>query len=760
MNRSEEILRGDTAWRYMERKPEEKKGIRTGRALVPAVVCLAILLAGLTVFPPLGLEEARGALGTLAGWSFMIDPGHGGSETGAVGPTGLQEKNVNLSVALKLQALLVEEGATVYMTRTDDSYVSITDRWTAANQLGVNRFISIHHNAVAASGTNYTLTLISNAAGSETEDLATKAENELLWEMGLPAASPPVWRVDYCGVLNHTNMPAILTEASFISNPDEEARLRDSFYNQREAEAIHRAIVHHCGGPHVWLIEPREGELLYENTSIKVSVPEPTSVSRVNFYIDGSYIGSETSSPFTRVLETSSMADGVYDLRADVEYGDGQVLSTSTSIAVSNAARKWYFAEGTTRKGFDEWLTMLNPNGVASSVEVTYCFTGQAPLTKKYNLPLMSRMTINVRSEVGDDRDVSMQINASTPIVAERPIYFDYHQKWQGGHVVAGVNQPASEWYFAEGYTGAGFEEWLCIYNPNDTDISVDIEYQGEGGVGNQAITAAIAANSRYSQLVNQVVGADRNVSIKLTSSAPVVAERPIYFDYSGRWQGGSAAMGATSTSTSWYFAEGYTGEGFEEWLCMQNPADTAVTVWITYITSAGVPIDREVTIDARSRRTVFVNQDAGADLQVSISLNSSAPIVAERPMYYDYHGWAAGGDVGTGVNKPSSAWFFTEGYTGEGFEEWLCILNPQPEDIDLTVLYYLPDEEVTREQYTMPALSRFSFMVNQLVYTQGDVSVYVMASQPVVAERPLYFHYSGKWAGGSADAGYFPGMR
>ena len=99
-------------------------------------------------------------------------------------------------------------------------------------------------------------------------------------------------------------------------------------------------------------------------------------------------------------------------------YKSGQVLSVSTSIAVSNAAKNWYFAEGTTHKGFDEWLTLLNPNDLESSVAVTYCFTGQPPLVKTYKLSGMSHMTINVRGEVGDGRDVSLQVNASTPIIA------------------------------------------------------------------------------------------------------------------------------------------------------------------------------------------------------------------------------------------------------------------------------------------------------------------------------------------------------
>ncbi len=218
--------------------------------------------------------------------------------------------------------------------------------------------------------------------------------------------------------------------------------------------------------------------------------------------------------------------------------------------------------------------------------------------------------------------------------------------------------------------------------------------------------------------------------------------------------------MGAMHTSRQWYFAEGYTGEGFEEWLCMQNPGDTNAHVQISYVNTEGVPIDKEVMIEARARRTVFVNQDVGADQQVSVTLQADTAIVAERPIYFNYHDWVRGGDVGSGVNTPSSVWYFTEGHTGDGFDEWVSLLNPQPQSVGVVVLFFLPDGEVTREEYTVPASTRTTYNVNQLVYTEGDVSVYILASQPVVAERPMYFRYTDKWGGGSLDTGYFPGVR
>ena len=180
----------------------------------------------------------------------------------------------------------------------------------------------------------------------------------------------------------------------------------------------------------------------------------------------------------------------------------------------------------------------------------------------------------------------------------------------------------------------------------------------------------------------------------------------------------------------------------------------------ITYITADAPPFDRMLELPERSRRTVFVNQEVGPGRDVSIMVRCDDPVVAERPIYYDYHGWAAGGDVGSGVTGASCAWYFAEGYTGEGFEEWLSLLNPQPAEVGVVVLYFMPDGEVARERYSIPASSRSTFNVNQIIYTQGDVSLYVLADRPIVAERPVYFKYSRKWSGGSDGAGFAPGLR
>ena len=181
----------------------------------------------------------------LAGKTFMIDPGHGGWDAGAIGPTGLKEKNVNLRVASALRNILQQYGgATVYMTRTTDSYVALSTRAYMANAKKVQRFISIHHNASINRNVNWTETYYYTYGSNTSKNLAVKIQKRLVSATGLKngGAKPANF-----AVLRLSKMPAVLTEASFISNRYEEARLKDPNYTWREAYYIYRGIVDHYG---------------------------------------------------------------------------------------------------------------------------------------------------------------------------------------------------------------------------------------------------------------------------------------------------------------------------------------------------------------------------------------------------------------------------------------------------------------------------------------------------------------------------------
>jgi len=99
--------------------------------------------------------------------------------------------------------------------------------------------------------------------------------------------------------------------------------------------------------------------------------------------------------------------------------------------------------------------------------------------------------------------------------------------------------------------------------------------------------------------------------------------------------------------ATTFYFAEGYTGTGFDEWLCLMNASTSPTTAHITYMFKDGTTQPQDVSIGATSRATVDVNAAVGSGKDVSVKIIGDSPIVAERPMYFNYQGkWTGGHDV------------------------------------------------------------------------------------------------------------------
>jgi hypothetical protein len=106
--------------------------------------------------------------------------------------------------------------------------------------------------------------------------------------------------------------------------------------------------------------------------------------------------------------------------------------------------------------------------------------------------------------------------------------------------------------------------------------------------------------------------------------------------------------IGADELMEECVFAEGYTGPGFQEWLCLQNPGDEESLVEITYLTADLSPVVKTKGVPAKSRTTLYINEDAGSDRQISciVKVLSGSTVVVERPMYFDFNGWGGGHDV------------------------------------------------------------------------------------------------------------------
>ncbi len=310
--------------------------------------------------------------------------------------------------------------------------------------------------------------------------------------------------------------------------------------------------------------------------------------------------------------------------------------------------------------------------------------------------------------------------------------------------------------YFAEGCTRAGFEEWLTLFNPHDSQYTVTVTYMLAQGA-NRIRYYNLPPHSRSNIYVNSEIGSDRDVALQLTAAERIYAERSLYFRYGTDWLGGHCSIPASEASPDWYFAEGCTHPGFEEWLCLANPGSQEATVEVRYLFSDGDSMTRTYTLPAWRRHTVNVNHEVGPGRDVALAVHSDRPIVAERPMYFRYGGMWDGGHITVGATAPSPDWHFAEGCTHPGFEEWLLLLNPGDEEARVRLTYAFSDGGTQVEELVVPPRRRATLFVNREVGPGRDVSVRVESDGDLVAERSMYFLYHQAWEGGHNSLGARP---
>ncbi len=206
----------------------------------------------------------------LSEFKIALDPGHGGMAhlSGYKrGPSGTREAEMNLNVALYLKEFLELAGAQVFLTRTDDQFISLQDRADRAERAGCDFMISLHHNSSGNPQTNFAAVFYHLTPGTKpfAMDLARNIYFGLVEALRLPQVIDDGLLPDKLiypagfGLLRHSKIPAILLESSFYSNLKEEKRLTDKRYNRREAYGIFLGLARWAAGgiPKVELLEPK-----------------------------------------------------------------------------------------------------------------------------------------------------------------------------------------------------------------------------------------------------------------------------------------------------------------------------------------------------------------------------------------------------------------------------------------------------------------------------------------------------------------------
>ena len=232
--------------------------VRTGTGTIGSVVSANEPQTLVTPVPPEDYGQQTVGSNDMTPWKFggrssyvpanpkliVIDPGHGGSDRGAI-RNGLSEAEVNLDMAKRLRTILIARGWQVEMTHTTDVDVyapndsardELQARADVANRAGARIFISIHSNSYINSGPNGTTTYFSKPIDVA---LAQAIDHDLVPLLG--TKDDGTIKARYYVTL-HTNMPAVLIETAFLSNPDDFAKLSSPDWRQKVAEGIANGI--------------------------------------------------------------------------------------------------------------------------------------------------------------------------------------------------------------------------------------------------------------------------------------------------------------------------------------------------------------------------------------------------------------------------------------------------------------------------------------------------------------------------------------
>lgn len=202
----------------------------------------------------LNLRLPRNAGGALRQKIIVIDPGHGGNQTGArwvEGKRVINEKEITLAIALKVAEKLTREGASVILTRAEDNAVGLYERTALANQASAHFFVSIHCDSNPRPNSVSGTTIYYHKDNADSRALGQAILNEMVKVSGLPSRgvrSDSMLYPSGLAVLRTSQMPAVLIEVGYLNHATDRAKLIDPKFQERIAEAIARGLKKYVEG--------------------------------------------------------------------------------------------------------------------------------------------------------------------------------------------------------------------------------------------------------------------------------------------------------------------------------------------------------------------------------------------------------------------------------------------------------------------------------------------------------------------------------
>ncbi len=475
--------------------------------------------------------------------------------------------------------------------------------------------------------------------------------------------------------------------------------------------------------------------------------------------------GTGSGGPTDFLLERIPLQAGVN--RITVTLTDDQGRQQLGLITVTVNELLYYLAEGATGPFFDYDLLLGNPHPVQASITITFLKEDGSTVVLNETLAANSQRTIRVNDVAGlaalpvsavvasndglalsVERSMFWNATLPAPRDPEAPVLTPGTTHY-GGHTAKAVDSPRTTWFFAEGSQGF-FDTYLLLANPGATAATATVTYLLEGAAPVVQVVP-VGATSRvtlFAGTLPALVG--RSFGIQVTATQPIIAERAMYFTGTGRfYEGGHESAGVPDAATSWFLAEGATGSFFDNFILVSNPNGVPANLTVTFLLDSGVAIPTIHQVPANARITINVEtQDAQlASANVSTTVTSDVPVIAERAMYWSggFTTWYEAHNA-FDVTATGTKWGLAEGRVGAPFnhQTFILLANPSGTAATVRITYLRTNGTTVVKTYTVAGTSRKNVWVNaevpELVNEGFGALIEVTNGVEIAVERALYW--------------------
>jgi glucose/arabinose dehydrogenase len=454
--------------------------------------------------------------------------------------------------------------------------------------------------------------------------------------------------------------------------------------------------------------------------------------------------------------------------------GDGQ--SNEQEFAAGTHPRNVvalsrYLAEGSSNTFFETTIGLANPGAQPAAVLLRFLRSDGTTVSRVVSVPARQHLTVRPAQIAGlETADFSTIVDTDQEVVVERTMIWSTADRF-GSHSERAVNAPSTSWFFAEGATHGAFDTFYLLENPTANEALAQITYLLPNGATPIVQGVSVFPFSRRTIPLDEQSGlAETDVSarIEVTNGVGIIAERAMYRTSHGRpFNAGHASAGVTAANTNWFFAEGATGDFFDMFLLLANPAAAPTTARVRYLLPGGAqPFVKDYELGPQSRTTINVEGEDASLLSAAVAMvvEAATPIVAERAMYWpgpSGSGWQEAHNS-PGTTETGTVWAIAGGEMGgaNGTQTFVLIANTSnfPGQARVTVLRegatplvevidLLPDSRQNVNIFDYPvfapvANSRFGVLIESL----GDTPA------QIVVERATYSNDANGtlWAAGS----------